>query len=55
VKREKKDIKYLNVCLSKDLHEQFEAFCKKYGMSKVGATEQALKLFMSKVTIKGGL
>jgi hypothetical protein len=55
VKKEKKDIKYLNVCLSKDLHEQLEVFCKKYGMSKVGATEQALRMYMSKVTIKGGL
>lgn len=35
----KKEIKYLNVCMDKALHEEFEAFCKAYGMSKVGATE----------------
>lgn len=31
----KKEIKYLNVCMDKALHEEFEAFCKAYGMSKV--------------------
>lgn len=24
----KKEIKYLNVCMDKSLHEEFEAFCK---------------------------
>lgn len=38
-KNDKKEIKYLNVCMDKALHEEFEAFCKAYGMSKVGATE----------------
>ena len=39
----KKEIKYLNVCMGKALHEEFEAFCKAHGMSKVGATEQAIR------------
>ena len=36
----KKEIKYLNVCMDKALHEEFEAFCKAHGMSKVGAPKQ---------------
>ena len=32
----KKEIKYLNVCMDKSLHEEFEVFCKAHGMSKVG-------------------
>lgn len=45
----KKEIKYLNVCMDKALHEEFEKFCKTYGMSKVGATEMAIRLFMDKI------
>lgn len=45
----KKDIKYLNVCLDRALHEEFEQFCKKYGMSKTGATEKALRMYMDRV------
>ena len=32
-KNDKKEIKYLNVCMDKALHEEFEAFCKAHGMS----------------------
>jgi hypothetical protein len=28
----KKEIKYLNVCMNKALHEKFEAFCKAHGI-----------------------
>lgn len=45
----KKEIKYLNVCMDKALHEEFEAFCKAHGMSKVGATEQAIRQYMDKM------
>lgn len=45
----KKEIKYLNVCMDKALHEEFEAFCKAHGMSKVGATEQAIIQYMDKI------
>lgn len=45
----KKEIKYLNVCMDKALHEEFEEFCKTYGMSKVGATEQAIRQYMDKI------
>ncbi len=46
---DKKEIKYLNVCMDKALHEEFEQFCKAHGMSKVGATEQAIRQYMDKV------
>ena len=39
----------LNVCMDKALHEEFEAFCKAHGMSKVGATEQAIRQYMDKM------
>ena len=48
-KNNKKEIKYLNVCMDKVLHEEFEAFCKAHGMSKVGATEQAIRQYMDKM------
>lgn len=44
----KKEIKYLNVCMDKKLHEEFEEFCKSNGMSKVGATEQAIRQYMDR-------
>ena len=45
-----KEIKYLNICMDKALHEEFEAFCKAHGMSKVGATtEQAIRQYMDKM------
>lgn len=46
---EKKEIKYLNVCIDKSLHEEFEQFCKDMGMSKTGATENAIKMYMEKI------
>ena len=49
VEQEKKEIRYLNVCLDKKLHDEFEEFCKKMGMSKTGACERALRMFMDKV------
>lgn len=48
-KNEKKEIKYLNVCMDRALHEEFEKFCKAYGMSKVGATENAIRMYMDKM------
>ena len=45
----KKDIKYLNVCMDKQLHEKFEIFCKNMGMSKTGATENAIRMYMEKM------
>ena len=46
---DKKETKYLNVNLDKDLYNEFDAFCKNHGMTKVGAVEQALKLYMTKM------
>ena len=48
-KKDKKEIKYLNVCMDKALHEEFDAFCKAHGMSKVGATELAIRQYMDKM------
>lgn len=45
----KKEIKYLNVCMDKTLHEEFEQFCKDMGMSKTGATENAIRMYMDKM------
>ena len=56
-KSDKKEIKYLNVCMDKSLHvcmdkslyEEFEQFCKDMGMSKTGACENAIRLYMDKM------
>ena len=45
----KKEIKYLNVCMDKALHEEFEQFCKDMGMSKTGACETAIRFYMDKM------
>ena len=42
-------MKRVYVCMYKALHEEFEAFCKAHGMSKVGATEQAIRQYMDKI------
>lgn len=47
----KKEIKYLNVCMDNALHEEFEAFCKAHGMSKVGAAEQAIRQYMDELPL----
>lgn len=47
--KDKKEIHYLNVCMEKSLYEEFGQFCKRYGMSKVGATEQAIRQYMDKM------
>ena len=46
---DKKEIKYLNVCMDRALHEEFEQFCKDMGMSKTGATENAIRMYMDKM------
>lgn len=46
---DKKEIKYLNVCMNKDLHLEFEVFCKEMGMSKTGATEKAIRMYMDRI------
>ena len=44
---EKKNIRYLNACLDAGLHDELDEFCKKNGMSKVGAVEAALRAYMN--------
>ncbi len=48
-KNKKKEIKYLNVCMDKTLHDEFEQFCTEMGMSKTGATEKAIRMYMDKM------
>ena len=40
------EIKYLNVCMDKSLHEEFERYCKNIGQSKTGATEKGIRMSM---------
>lgn len=47
--RPKKDAKYLNVYIERDIHEQFDEFCRKFGQSKTVATERALKMYMKEM------
>ena len=47
--KDKKEIKYLNVCMDKALHEEFEEFCKSMGMSKTGACEKAIRMYMDRM------
>ena len=51
--RPKKEARYLNVYIQKDLHDRFEEFCKKLGQSKTVAAERALKMYMD--AYEGGL
>ncbi len=52
--RQKKDAKYLNVYISRDVHEKFDKFCEELGQSKSLATERALVLYMEAMTKKMG-
>ena len=45
----KKDYKYLNVSVDRRIFIEFDEFCKEYGMSKTGATEKALIMYMKKI------
>ena len=36
----------LNIRLDSGVYDEFEAFCSKYGMSKTGATEVAIRRYM---------
>ena len=47
--RPRKDAKYLNVYIERDIHERFDEFCKKFGQSKTVATERALSLYMDEM------
>lgn len=44
-----KDIQYLNVCLDRPLHQEFDDFCKRVGMTKTGAVEKALRMYMDTI------
>lgn len=52
--RPRKDAKYLNVYISRDIHERFAAFCDNVGQSKTVATERALELYMKDMTKRMG-
>ena len=42
----KKKIHYLNASLDEDLYNEFADFCEKMSMSKTGACEQAIRMYM---------
>ena len=44
-----KDVRYMNVSLDCRFYEKFSAFCEKYDMSKTGATEKAIQMYMEAV------
>lgn len=48
----KKDAKYLNVHIERQVYDDFTKFCKKFGFTKTGATELALKFYMEDVESK---
>lgn len=35
--------------IDRRFYEKFSAFCEKYGMSKTGATEKAIQMYMEAV------
>ena len=49
INNNKKEIKYLNICMDKALYEEFKAFHKAHVMNKVGTTEQAIRQYMDKM------
>lgn len=44
--RPKKDAKYLNVYIEKNIYTRLENFCKEQGQSKTVAAERALTMYM---------
>ena len=50
--RLKKDAKYLNVYLHRDVYEDFTKFCETVGQSKSLAAERALVAYMDNFNIK---
>lgn len=44
--REKKDAKYLNIYIERELYEKFTEFCMKYGYTKTSAAERALRSYI---------
>lgn len=42
----KKEGKYLNIFMDKEVYEELEKFCNDTGISKTGATERALKSWL---------
>lgn len=50
--RPKKDAKYLNVYLSRQVYEDFAKFCEEFGQSKSLATERAINLYMEEMRKK---
>lgn len=44
--RPKKDAKYLNVYIRRDIYDKFSKFCSELGQSKTVAAERALEQYM---------
>lgn len=48
----KKDAKYLNVYIHRDVYDRFSKFCEKVGQNKSVASERALVAYMDKMQRK---
>lgn len=48
--RPRKDAKYLNVYVSRDVYNDFTMFCQDIGQSKSLAAERAIKAYMESMT-----
>ena len=46
--RTKKDAKYLNMKLDREIYDQLEQFCDESGMTKTMATEKILEQFFER-------
>lgn len=44
--RPKKDAKYLNVYIRRDIYDEFDELCRRLGQSKTVAAERALMKYM---------
>lgn len=44
--REKKDAKYLNVHIHREVYDEFARVCEELGQSKTVAAERALKMYI---------
>lgn len=47
--KQRKEVKYLNASIDKELHDEFNLFCKEMGQTKTAATEKALRMYMDKM------
>ena len=47
--KQKKDIRYLNVCIERSIHDEFEQVCEELSIGKTKACEKALRMWIDKM------